>query len=476
MMAAKDRGFVAEIEQDVLGALLINADCIAAVRGSLREDHFLEPAHKAIFRAILTAFERYRSASPLIVPKLVDPAFVDAFKAGAGLPLPVYLARLASETSTGPITIRDRAKAVVEQWARLTVAEEASRIAAAAKDPGAAVADIISTAGQTFDGIMSDVRGGSAKRPRVLLREAMHSAFSAAREARERGAGLTGITWGLADLNRLTGGMQRRDLTLIGARPSMGKTTFAVSCGLAAAKKGHGVLILSLEMDRDKLAARAASDLAYERNVKVPYVDIIRGNVSEDDLGRVAAAIEQVERLPLWLDDQAGVTVSDIRVKIEASRRAAEEAGFTLDAVMLDHLGLIRASQRYAGNRNNEIAEMTGALKSMAREYDLALIVLSQLNRALESRADRRPQLSDLRDSGAIEQDADTIMFLHREAYYLEREKGGDAEAQAERTARLLECQFKLECHVAKQRNGPVRSIDLFADMACAAIRNGAQP
>jgi replicative DNA helicase len=136
-------------------------------------------------------------------------------------------------------------------------------------------------------------------------------------------------------------------------------------------------------------------------------------------------------------------------------------------------MGLIRPSQRYAGNRVHEITEITGGAKELAREYGIAVVLLSQLNRALETRDNKRPQLSDLRDSGSIEQDADTVAFLYRDAYYLEREKGKSQEAEQDRLDRLIEHQNKLEFIIAKQRNGPLTTIDLFADMACGAIRNG---
>src|SRR5690606_93834 len=132
-------------------------------------------------------------------------------------------------------------------------------------------------------------------------------------------------------------------------------------------------------------------------------------------------------------------------------------------------------SSRYSGNRVQEISEMTAGLKGLAREYGIAVVALSQLNRAVESRDNKRPQRSDLRDSGSIEQDADTIIYLYRAAYYLEREKGGGAEKELERTERLIECQHKLEFTIAKQRNGPLATVDLFADMACSAVRNGAR-
>jgi replicative DNA helicase len=181
-----------------------------------------------------------------------------------------------------------------------------------------------------------------------------------------------------------------------------------------------------------------------------------------------------LDRLPIMIEEQSGLSMTDIRVKAEMMMEDMQRHGSTLDMLVIDHLGLIRASGRYSGNRVQEISEMTAGCKELAREYGLAVVLLSQLNRAVESRDNKVPQLSDLRDSGSIEQDADTIIFLYREAYYLQRDKSGDFEKQQDRAERLADCENKLEFHIAKQRNGPLKSIDLFIDVACSAVRNGA--
>jgi replicative DNA helicase len=466
--------FVIEVEQEVLGCLLMGGE-FRRVASILQCKHFVEPFHGVIFDAMRLAHERYNSTSLPTVLKMIPKEVAAKFSAQVNAPIATYLTNMTSATVYGPPSIEVSAKRVVEQWARLQIAHEAGRLQSAANDPGSDPAQIASYAGQAFEEILADTRRGVGRKSRVSLAIAIDSAFDAATEARKRGSGLTGITWGLTDLNRLTGGMQRRDLTLIGARPSMGKTTFAVSVGISAAKAGAGVGMLSLEMDRDKIAARAVSDIAYDWHVKIPYIDIIRGTFDDGLLDAVRSATQDVGRLPFWIDDQAGITLSDIRVKTEAMLKTADEFGAPLGILVIDHLGLIRASQRYSGNRTNEIAELTAGLKSLAREYDIGVILLSQLNRALEQRPDKRPQLSDLRDSGAIEQDADTIIFLHRDAYYLDREKGGSPDAEAERTAKLIDKQYSMDVEIAKQRNGPIKRIEVFVDMACCAVRNAAQ-
>lgn len=467
-------GFVQEIEQEVLGCLLFGGD-FRKIMSFTREDHFVPDIHRILFSTIQTAFERFGSTTMPTVQKLLPEDFSTACMSRTGKGSSAYMASLSEFNVTGNAGLERAAKAVVEQWARLKSAEVAGAMQAAAIDPSADPRKLIQTLAADLDMISSEMRNGPRRKTRLSLASAANNAFEAAKEARQRGSGLTGITWGLTDVNRLTGGIQRRDLTLLGARPSMGKTSIALSTAIKAAKAGAGVGFISLEMDADKLAARAISDIAFDWGVKVPYADVIRGNVSDEALTSLTSATRDLDKLPIYIEEQSGLSITDIRVKAEAMMEDMAKMGQPMQVLFIDHLGLIRASSRYSGNRVHEITEMTGALKSMAREYDIGIVLLSQLNRALEGRDSKVPQLSDLRDSGSIEQDADTIIFLYREAYYLEREKGGGAEKEAERIERLADCTNKLEFIIAKQRNGPIRNVDLFIDIACSAVRNGAR-
>lgn len=469
----KPEAFIVEIEQEVLGSMMLSSE-VRRISGIIRSEHFIEPLHAFLFGVMMDTFDRFGTLAPNVVLKAIPDIDRAAWEARLGMRLSAYLAQVAANTLSGPAYLERSAKKVVAQWARLKVAEEASRIATAAQEMTSDPLALIQTAGQVFDDISAEVRAGPRRKTRMSLGAAAGNAFAAAEEARQRGSGLTGITWGLTDVNQTTGGIQRRDLTLIGARPSAGKTTVALSTAIKAAKKGHGVGFISLEMDADKLAARAISDIAHDWHVKIPYADIIRGQVDAAGIDALKSATQDLDQLPLIIEEQSGLSITDIRVKTEAMMQEFERAGKGLDVLMIDHLGLIRAASRYSGNRVQEISEMTAALKSLAREYGIAVVLLSQLNRAVESRDNKRPQLSDLRDSGSIEQDADTIIFLYREAYYLEREKAsGDKET--DRLVRLAECQNTLEFIISKQRNGPLKTIELFAEMSCAAIRNGAR-
>ncbi|MBB3997238.1 replicative DNA helicase [Aureimonas pseudogalii] len=465
-------GYVPELEQSLLGVLL-QGNGLARVQPYLNEQHFRAEDHRIIYRAIQDAFERSGTTDVRVVAKLLPEGFDFEFKTRHGLGIHQYLARLIGECVHTVASIDKVAKSVVEQWARLAFAEQMELASIAARDPSASVGKLIKTAGTVLEELGSGVRRSASRRSRMSAGEAGDAAIAAAREAMKNGAGLTGVTWGYADVDRITGGMQRKDLILVGARPSMGKSSVMMSTALRAARKGHGVGILSLEMDAAKLIARGLSDLTLATQNPVPYVDILQGRMDEAGLACVEAMNQRLHTYPI-LVEEAGGNVFDIRMKIEAMIERFERNGQPrLECLMLDHLGFIEPGAHYRGNRNNEVGEITRALKDYAKEYDIAVMLLSQLSRQLAQRDNKRPILSDLRDSGNIEQDADVVVFLHREAYYLERTEETDTEKENERIATLAACQNRLEFIIAKQRNGPVTTINLWCDMAFSAARNG---
>lgn len=468
-----ERGFVPEVEQQLLGAILLGGEH-RGVFALLDESHFLEPVHQVIYSAAKVAFERYSSTSLPAVLRIVPEDAKTAFKAATGTELAAYLQRLADSTTFGAGSMGAAARNVLDQWARIYLAQETVAIGEAARAPDADVRKLVHELGAAIDLVGSQVRRAGRGKTRVHAADALEAALVEAEAARERG-GLTGITTGLADLDRLTGGLQRRDLILLGARPSMGKTTVGGCIAVSAASKGFGVGIFSLEMDNAKLGVRLGSDLAARKGVRIPYENVLNTSATPDDIALVRQCEDDLRKLPLWMDDAAGITITELRAKFEAMVQDADEAGFALDLVIVDHLLKIAASSRYAGQRVNEIAEITGALKELAREYDIAMLVLTQLNRALEQRDDKRPTLADLRDSGAIEQDADAVLFLYREHYYLSRQKADDADKQIDLEARALACANLAEIEIAKQRNGRTQRIDIYVDMPCSHIGNAAR-
>lgn len=466
-------GYIPDIEQQLLGAILAGGEH-RAVFAMVRNDQLVEPVHQAIFAAARVAHDRFsRTTIPTVVQLL--PSEVKAqFKTATGRELAAYMAECTSATVYGVGTATRAARNVLGQWARLRLASEARLVATAADAPDADPVTLLRELASTVDDIGSSLRSGGRQTSTRWIGAAADDALAAAVAARDKG-GLTGITTGLADLDRLTGGLQRGDLVLLGARPSMGKTSIATSIALSAARKGSGVGVFSLEMGADKVTTRMLSDMAYRRAALIPYEAVITGNASDAELEQLAEIASEFHRMPIRIEDAAGLTISDIRAKVEGMVAEFEAAGFTLDALVIDHLLKVRPTGRYSGNRVLEIGEITEGLKELAREFSMPVLLLTQLNRAVEQRDDKRPTLADLRDSGAIEQDADAVMFLYRESYYLAREKPSSAARQIERDADLAACINKAEVEIAKQRNGRLGTVELFTEIGCSYFGNAAR-
>src|SRR5262249_23296863 len=257
-------------------------------------------------------------------------------------------------------------------------------------------------------------------------------------------------------------------------RPGMGKTGLAVSSALQSARAGNHVLFFSLEMTATSLADRVLSDLCFDRNERIPYFDISNGHITNEQAERVIDVSRTLGMLPLKMEQQAWLTVSQITARARKYKQALERDGKTLELVIVDHMHIIKPSERYSGNRVGELTEISGGLKTLAKELNAPVVALAQLSRQVENRDDKRPTLSDLRDSGSIEQDADLIVFLYREAYYLERTVCSGAEEE-KRLARLREVRHLLEANIAKQRSGPTGLVSLFFDIASNAVRDMAR-
>lgn len=457
----------------MLGTLLFGGD-FRKVMSFLREEHFIPDVHRLIYRAIRAAHEQYGSTTMPIVLRLMPEDAKILFVQKTEQYPAAYMAELAASVVNGPAGLERGGKAVVNQWARLKAAEVGKFLRETAHDATSDTKATIQVVAADLDNIAAELRAGPKRKTMFTMDAATEEAVVEVRAAMERGNGLTGHTWGLTDINAATGGIQPGEMAIIGARPSMGKTAFALSVALRASGAGVGVGFLSLEMGAKKLAMRRLTDVAFDWNIKIPYADLIKGKVSSKEFESILAANHDADQLPLWIEEQSGLTISDMRVKIERIAEQAAARGVTLGVLIIDYLQLVRPSARYAGNRVGEITEISWALREFSREFGLGVIALSQLSRQVESRDDKRPQLSDLRDSGSIEQDADMVAFLYREAYYLEKSKGKDHDKEGERLNRLIDVQNDLEFIIAKQRNGPTKTVKLFVDIACSAVRNAA--
>ncbi len=476
MTNALENSFSVELEQEVLGAVLLSSS-VKNISGHLRPEHFIEPLHQRIFGAALEAQQSYGMVSPGMICKAVPAGEQDTIKSKLSISLPEYLARLISNCARGPARLRDTAQAVVAQWARINVGREAGAVHEAASNPAVNAADLTRTSLRVLETIAASLRTGGKGRSHYSLGEAAALAIDDVARAMASGTGLTGISWGLADMDRMTGGLQRGEMVVLGARPSMGKTAVGGSVALSIARSGVPVGMISLEMGAKALSMRSLSDMAFDLAGRIPYTDLLTGRVAEADFEKIVVLSEEFKRLPYQIEEASGLTVEGIRAKLDRMNDIAEQSGEPIGVLVVDYLQLVAASSRYQGNRVAEVAEISAGLRAIARDYNLALVALSQLSRGVESRPlkDRRPTLSDLRESGAIEQDADMVCFLLREAYYLAKEKGSSADEAADLMERFEACKNKLELIIAKQRMGPVGTVDLFFDPACSAVRNAAK-
>lgn len=281
-------------------------------------------------------------------------------------------------------------------------------------------------------------------------------------------------TTGLRDLDDVLGGWPMGELSVVAARPGMGKSAFATSALLRAAKARRGCLFFSLEMTPNQISSRLLTDLAFTADNPIFYEDVLRRrDIDDRKRSRLQQAKAILDQLPITIEVERGLTITDVSVRARKLAAQYEHDGGSLDVVFVDHMLLLRASQRYAGNRVREVAEISDGLASLAKELNVAVVALCQLNRQVEGRENKRPGLSDLRDSGAIEEDASTVTFLYRPAYYLERMKA-EGEDEIQRMEKLEQRRHDLEFIVAKNRNGRVETVEAFVNIGANAIRNKA--
>ena len=322
---------------------------------------------------------------------------------------------------------------------------------------------------QLFDlASTGDIKGGF-----IPFTTSLKAAIETAEAAFRRSSHITGVTSGLIDLDRKLGGLHKSDLVILAGRPSMGKTALATNIAVNAAKAyvassgvdGAAVGVFSLEMSAEQLATRVLAD-----ETRIPGDKIRRGELKDSDFGRFIDANQTLARLPLFIDDTPGITVGMLRTRARRLKRTAN-----LGMIVIDYLQLMRggSGSNRSENRVQEISEITRGLKAVAKELSIPVLALSQLSRAVEAREDKRPQLSDLRESGSIEQDADVVMFVYREQYYLERAEPSQRPEESpdkfnDRFQRWKERCEEVhnvgECIIAKQRHGPIGTVRLHFD------------
>ena len=448
-----------DIEQGVLGAILLGAANVPASHWveRLTPLDFSAELHSRIYAAICSAVERGQVPTPILIGPAFTGELVGNISVGA------YMGRLMANAASVTV-LSSYVTALREMRSRRELLEVSGQAAAIAANPIANLSDCTGELVDRLDSIRSTLR---ERKP------TMSSMPTATRLALDKlGHSRECISTGLASLDHVLGGWHRRELAIIAARPSMGKSAFLFSTLLQAAKRGTSSLIFSLEMPTEAAVNRMLSDMVWNSTTPIPYVKTMRGEICEHDFDRLRAAAAKMDRLPIFIDDQPGLTVSEMVSRAKRLSEKLDAEGKKLDVVAVDHLGKVRASDRYAGNKVHETGEKSNALAEAAKDLDVCMIAACQLNRGVEGRENKRPQLPDLRDTGDIEQDAETVMFLYRPAYYLERTREDGVAKEDERKQSLSECQNTLETIIAKNRNGPCTTVDFFIDIASNAVRD----
>ena len=418
-----------DAEQAVLGAMLIKKEAIAEVSQILRPEDFYRDAHKIVYETMLTLFNKNEPADIVTVSDYLNNENLMEKVGGV-----TFITALANTVPTAA-NVTYHAKIVREKSDLRHLINTATDIAGMAYESSDDVADVIDKSEKMIMEV-ANRQNVSAFTP---MRDIVMETFDKINVLYESKGGLTGIPCGFTDLDKLTSGLQASDLILVAARPSMGKTAFTLNIGAHVALKEHkNVAFFSLEMSKQQLVQRM---LCSEGGIDSQKLR--KGELDKTDWSKLVNVANKVAEAPLYIDDTAGITVMELRSK---ARRLKAEKG--LDLIIIDYLQLMqgRTGKGATDNRQQEISEISRSLKAVARELNVPVIALSQLSRSVESRQIKRPMLSDLRESGSLEQDADIVMFLYREDYY-------DPETVNKNITEVI---------VAKHRNGPVDTVKMF--------------
>jgi replicative DNA helicase len=418
-----------DAEMSLIGAVLIDEEVLADVSETVKATDFYDKRHATIFEGMMHLFEHRKPVDILtLTDELKKKELLDEV-GGSN-----YLAELTNYVPTAAHAVT-YAEIVAQKAVRRRLIRASSDISELGYDEETTVQELLGLAEKELFAVSDE----NLKQDLVSVESILLESFDRLEELHRNKGQLRGVKTGYRDLDNMTAGLQRSDLIILAARPAMGKTTLVTNLAYnVATLNKQAVLFFSLEMSKEQLIDRMLSDVS-----GVDAWNIRTGNLSDEDFAKLSEASGELAEAPLFLDDTAGLSVLELRTK---ARRAAHQ--HPLGLIIIDYLQLMQGSTaRSDGNRVQEVSEISRGLKLLARELNVPVIALSQLSRSVESREDKRPQLSDLRESGSIEQDADIVMFIHRPGYY-----DPDNE-ELKNITHLI---------IAKHRNGPVGKVDLY--------------
>ncbi len=453
--------FNIEAEQAVLGTIILNNEYLNRVSEFLRVEHFYDPSHQKIFAQILHNVEKINIVANQITLKQFfesDPSI----KANGGALYLTSLLRAASSI----IDISNYGRVIHDLALKRELAmigEDIVNRVYKSEEKASAEEQIELAESSLFD----LAEHGNSKKDFRSISVSLKETLDKTLLAKQRDSHVSGVSTGLSDFDKILSGMQQSDLIILAGRPSMGKTAMGINIlvnackflnkDISEQKDKKAVGFFSLEMSSDQLAARILS-----MECSINATKFRNGQLSEAEWEAVAMRSAEISKLPLFIDDTPALSISAIRTR---ARRMVRKNNLAF--LVVDYLQLIRGTTtRSSENRVQEVSEITQGLKAIAKEFNIPVLALSQLSRAVEQREDKRPQLSDLRESGSIEQDADVVAFIYRDSYYLERKRPpeNDAEKFHEWKNKMQDLSHKAEVIIAKQRNGPTGSINLYFD------------
>ena len=451
-----------EAEQALLGAILVNNEAFYRVSDFLEPKHFLEGIHQRIFELSGSLIRAGKLATPVTL-KTFLPSDLDI----AGLTVNQYLARLAAEATT-IINAEDYGRTIYDLSIRrdlITIGEDMVNLAYEAPVDATPQSHIEDAERKLFELAETGRFNTGFQR----FTHALTTAVDMAARAYQREERLSGVATGLRDLDKYMGGLQKSDLIVVAGRPGMGKTALATNIafniahsfqgqtkadGTVEAIDGGRVGFFSLEMSAEQLATRIISE-----QTEIASSTIRRGQITDADFEKIVAFSRIMQELPLYIDETGGISIAQLAAR---ARRLKRQRG--LDLLVIDYIQLLQGSTRRSSeNRVQESTEITTRLKALAKELNVPIIALSQLSRQVESRDDKRPQLADLRESGSIEQDADVVLFVYRDAYYLKNAEPRDYNSaeHGEWQAKYEKVKYQAEVIIGKQRHGPTGTVPL---------------
>ncbi len=438
-----------EAEQSVIGSILVTNEIFDDINVIISSVNFFDPMHQKIFSAIESLIYKGMLANPITLKSYFEDDKDE-------INIPEYLVKI-TKFSTPTRQAIEYSKIIYDMFVRRELIKISEQTIDSAKQ------NQLDTNGQNIiensERLLFDLaEKGSFNSSLIKFDEAMRQTIEMASAAYKNEEGIVGVPTGLRDLDERLGGLHQSDLIIIAGRPSMGKTALATNIAFNAAKKlqsngkKSSIAFFSLEMSSEQLSTRILAEQS-----RIKSNDIRRGKISDEQFDKFIETSKNISELPLYIDETPAISIAAMSNRARRIKRL-----FGLDMIVVDYIQLMRGSFNNKEGRVQEISEITQGLKAIAKELSVPVVALSQLSRAVEQRDDKKPQLSDLRESGSIEQDADVVMFVYREAYYLERKEPRPATVEhAEWQAKMNEVSNLAEIIIGKQRHGPTGNVML---------------